>query len=320
LLIDSETNPLVFFGDNLNFNGDPLIFGSNEGYAIFIDLRIIVEPIYPTPDLGGPMYNKWKPEVPEYRVITNTNEGGCDETYLRNRVATYKWTVEYTGLTYEEPCAPQLCCDQDIGFVGGFSPDFQTAKVLDNFWNFVYGTYGHFTLIEPRTRKKWLNVRFETNMTRDHDRWKNEQQRTVTLMWTPCCDTDPLGGVCPHSTTVKDVIPPTVPQNFISFESENSVQLRWDASQDNVGVKGYEIWVNGDIIDIGHVLVFNHNNLPEGSTHTYKVRAYDFSGNKSAWTAHLIVTTNDGITPEFGDDVLEAGEFVVENGESVIEI
>lgn len=313
----SDPNELEFMGDTLVFGGDTLIFGFSTdatvtGDGAYIDLRIIVDPVYPTPEFGGPQFLKWKPEVPEYRVITNTNEGGCDETYLKNRVAVYKWTVSYDGLSYEEPCPTEPCCDETEGFVGGLSTNLQTAKVLDDFWNFMYGTYGHFTLIEPRTGKKWRNVRFETTMQRDHINWFRTQSRTITLVWVPCCDTDPMGGVCQHSTTVKDIMPPGPPQNLqTTAKSANWIQVTWQKAIDNVGIKGYEIWVNGGIIDIKHHFVYNHTGLESPSAHIYKVRAYDFQGNRSQWTEEVIGTTSDTIF-EGIDQVFEGGDEVLE--------
>ena len=53
--------------------------------------------------------------------------------------------------------------------------------------------------------------------------------------------------------------------------------------------QGYEIWVDGQVYDVGNKLVYSHL-VAQESTHTYKVRAYDFSGNKSGWSTEVDVT------------------------------
>lgn len=256
--------------------------------SIYIDIRIVVDPVYPTPEFGGPPYIKWKPETPDYRVIVNEFEGGCAETYIRNKVPKQKWMVRYSGLAYDDPCLPEPCCGEEQ-VVNGYDSTFKSATRLDEFWNLVMGQYGYFTLVEPRTNRVWRRVRFDAVMGRDHINWKHIQDRDLVLVWNPCCDGIP-GGTCRHNTV--DNVFPTPPQNLsVSTVSNTQILVTWQRAKDNVGIKGYEIEINGVIYDLGHTFLYNHRNLTPNSTYTYRVRAYDFAGNKSDWTAPSIGTT-----------------------------
>lgn len=265
-----------------------------------IRLRIIVDPVFPTPDLGGPVPAKWKPETPEYKVVVNNFEGGCDETYLKNRVAIRRWSVDYRNLMldYDNPCDPTPCCNPEEQYVNGMGPQFHHARILDDFWNMVAGTSGYFTLIEYRTGKVWRHVRFEGTMERDHINWRRTQSRTFTLVWSPCCASEPKGGVCPHHT-IKDVIAPTTPDNLTAVAaSPYNIEVMWDAATDNIGVQGYQLMIDGVVVDLSNRLYYNHR-VEMGSTHTYRVRSYDFDGNFSQWSDPVSETTPiiDNIPP-----------------------
>lgn len=269
---------------------------TNGDAQLIINLRVIVDPVYPTPEFGGPKPLKWKPETPDYRVKVNEFEGGCDETYLRNRVPIRRWTIRYDGLplTVDNPCDPQPCCDEEIGFVDGFDNQYNVAQRLDAFWDIVAGNAGYFTLKDYRDNTIWRRVRFEGTMERDHINWRTTQSRNFTLVWHPCCATEPQGGVCRHNTVFDDNYAPTIPDNVTAISiSSRKIMVSWDRSTDGVGVKGYHLWVDGDIIDVGNVAVYYHTGLLPTTFHEYKVRAYDFSGNFSAWSGIASTYTSD---------------------------
>lgn len=285
----------------------------------FIDIRIIVDPIYPTPDFGGPSPLKWRIETPDFRVISHQFEGGCSETYIRNRVPIYKWTISYDGLYLEDPsqCPPTPCCDEPLGFENGINPNNQNAAILDNFWNYVYGTYGYFTLIDIKTGQRWKHVRFENDMTRDHINWRKVQSRTVSMIWNPCCEVAPAGGTCPHVTTIKDIANPTVPDTFLATGFSNTeIHLAWKPSYDDIGIKGYELEVTVGLttttIILPNILAYYHKKLTPNEVYIYRLRAFDFAGHYSDWTAPQVAATVTAVV-ESGDPVTESGDSVIEN-------
>ena len=77
------------------------------------------------------------------------------------------------------------------------------------------------------------------------------------------------------------------------------MKIEWKASKDNVGVTGYEIFVNGKSIGTvkDDVLTAEIAKLTPKTEYTIEVVAYDAAGNKSA-AASVKATTKEGKTPE----------------------
>lgn len=99
-----------------------------------------------------------------------------------------------------------------------------------------------------------------------------------------------------NATTTGDLEAPSVPGGltFISKTYAN-VAFRWTASTDNVGVVGYEILVNGSVVDTTNVASHMVTGLEPGTLYNFTVKAFDASGNRSAASSALAVTTNTGV-------------------------
>lgn len=296
--------------------------GGNQEY--YKDFRILIDPIYPTPQFGGPHWLTWTPDVPEFKVVTKTMEGGCSETHLKNRVPSQKWIVKYDGLKQDNinNCSPAPCCDDPVGYVNGINPDNRTAQILDDFWMLNGGEYGFFTLVEPRTGTTWRKVRFDAKMTRTHGaRYKTLQSRDVTLVWNPCCANAPLGGVCQHNTLITDIIPPTIPENVNAVAlSYSTIRVNWEKSLDNIGIQRYELWADGFVLRANSANLYYHRGLDPETEHQYKVRSVDWAGNFSAWSDLASATTlpHDVTPPAIPDNFryssLEEAEFLNSEG------
>ena len=161
------------------------------GAGSTVTIPIKVNPVFPSRSVCGPPHIKWLRQTAEFKVIKTEFEGGCDEKHIRNRVPTYKWTINYRGLPYSlgEECntvVTPLGCDASTG----------TAKKLDDFYFGVAGEYGYFTLIDEETGETWQNVSFERPLDKDHVNRYTNQSRTAYLVWKPCCNLSPLGGAC----------------------------------------------------------------------------------------------------------------------------
>src|SRR6266513_3860163 len=89
-----------------------------------------------------------------------------------------------------------------------------------------------------------------------------------------------------------DTIPPTVPSGVVGTAvSANQIGLSWNPSTDNVGVTGYLVYDadTGSIIATTTTTSFTHSGLVPGSlvlgtTHNYRVSAFDAVPNHSPWT------------------------------------
>ncbi|WP_158600201.1 glycoside hydrolase family 9 protein [Fibrisoma montanum] len=120
---------------------------------------------------------------------------------------------------------------------------------------------------------------------------------------------DAAGNVSPNSSTIyvmsatcTDTQAPTVPTNLAgSNVSATGMTLTWTAATDDQGVSGYEVYQNGTLLT-GTVAgtSLNVTDLTCNTAYTFTVLAKDGSGNKSAQSSPLSVTTSacaDGEAP-----------------------
>ena len=109
---------------------------------------------------------------------------------------------------------------------------------------------------------------------------------------------DASGNVSNASNTVvvatpdPDTAPPSVPTSLqASGVTGQSATITWAASTDNLGVAGYRVFRNGVQVADTAGLSYSDNGLAPSTTYQYTVAAYDFSGNVSAQSDALPVTT-----------------------------
>lgn len=89
-------------------------------------------------------------------------------------------------------------------------------------------------------------------------------------------------------TTFSDNVPPSIPDNLIvTGISRHSVSLSWDPSTDNVGVKNYEVYVNGAKAFVTPETEFTVNGLDSFVNVSFYVKAVDLSGNLSPASAQV---------------------------------
>ena len=104
-------------------------------------------------------------------------------------------------------------------------------------------------------------------------------------------------------TTAKDATAPTVPTTLTATSvTATSFTLGWKASTDNVGVSGYNIFLNGLQTNaaLNTTTSFNVTGLAANTTYAATVTAVDAAGNQSAASTPLNVTTlqaKDSIAP-----------------------
>ena len=79
-----------------------------------------------------------------------------------------------------------------------------------------------------------------------------------------------------------DTQAPTAPGNLTYTEpASGQIRLAWNASTDNVGVTGYDIYLNGSLLTTVTGVLTYTDNQPASATVTYFVRAHDAAGNQS---------------------------------------
>jgi len=116
--------------------------------------------------------------------------------------------------------------------------------------------------------------------------------------------TDAAGNLSSASNTVTfttlpnsgpDVEAPTAPSvlHVMGTVTHNSVPLMWNASTDNVGVTGYQIFRDGTLFATvsGTTLQYTASALNPSTSYVFTVKAIDAAGNVSAASNSLSVTT-----------------------------
>ena len=108
---------------------------------------------------------------------------------------------------------------------------------------------------------------------------------------------DVWGGSAPSTDTQA----PTIPTNLtVSNTTSSSVSLSWTASTDNVGVSGYEIYVNGNYTTTATSTTTVVNGLTSSTTYSFYIIAKDAAGNLSTQSNSVNGTTtasSGGETP-----------------------
>lgn len=116
---------------------------------------------------------------------------------------------------------------------------------------------------------------------------------------------------------IVDNEPPTVPANLSSpGKTKTSVTLSWDASTDNDELAGYDIYQDGVKVKSTANTTETVTGLQPGTTYSFTVKAKDVSGNESAASASLSVTTK--AEPNFpawqSGKAYVVGDYVTYNG------
>lgn len=103
----------------------------------------------------------------------------------------------------------------------------------------------------------------------------------------------------------EDTVPPTVPSGLSAGAPPGGpVDLGWTAATDDVGVTGYGIYRNGDLLTTtsGTATTYTDTGVLAGQTYTYAVDAVDAAANRSAQSATASVT----VPPAAGGIALRA--------------
>jgi YD repeat-containing protein len=95
-----------------------------------------------------------------------------------------------------------------------------------------------------------------------------------------------------------DVSAPSVPTGVSAAGASGSqINVSWSASTDNVGVAGYRLYRNGVHIASPTTAAYTDAGLPQATSYSYTVAAFDAAGNTSGQSAASVGTTLDVSAP-----------------------
>ncbi|MFS1511409.1 glycosyl hydrolase [Chengkuizengella sp. SCS-71B] len=108
-----------------------------------------------------------------------------------------------------------------------------------------------------------------------------------------------------------DTTPPSQPTNVIvTTTTSSSISLSWNASTDNVGVTGYDVYRDGSLVGTSVTTSYTDNGLTANTTYSYTVIAKDGAGNSSTASSAVQGTTdqsNDQTPPSQPGNVVVTG-------------
>lgn len=110
----------------------------------------------------------------------------------------------------------------------------------------------------------------------------------VTTIWTA-------------TSTAPDTEAPSTPLNVaVSNIAGTTATVSWTASTDNIGVTGYNIYINGVLAANSGINSVNLGGLSQQTTYTVTIEAVDGKGNKSQLSAPVNFTTTNEPPTEVG--------------------
>ncbi len=93
-----------------------------------------------------------------------------------------------------------------------------------------------------------------------------------------------------------DTEPPTIPSGLASpSQTANSISLTWNASSDNVGVTGYDVYRDGALAGSSTSTSYTDSGLSASTTYQYQVRAKDAAGNASELSSAISAATQEEV-------------------------
>jgi hypothetical protein len=97
-----------------------------------------------------------------------------------------------------------------------------------------------------------------------------------------------------YGPSTGDVTPPSAPTNLAYTQPGNGqIALAWNASTDNVGVTGYDLYAN-NVLRTSVTATSYTDTQPDTATVTYYVRAHDAAGNQSGNSNSVTRNGNGG--------------------------
>jgi chitodextrinase len=99
-------------------------------------------------------------------------------------------------------------------------------------------------------------------------------------------------GAIPCNGAPADVTSPSAPASLTaSVYSATQADLAWPNASDNVGVAGYDVYRDGQLVaSLGMLNSFRDGGLAMGATYSYQVKARDGAGNTSVFSPTATVT------------------------------
>ncbi|WP_168119583.1 fibronectin type III domain-containing protein [Paenibacillus sp. HB172176] len=224
---------------------------------------------------AGPSIDQYPTSAGDLEWSNNTVSGNGYDTQLTSRgFSDPKPVANFTA-----PLTVQL--GQSVTFT---NTSTDNGTIVENLWDLGEGLpvtteSPTYTYQNPGTYQVILGVW-------DNGGRASVKEQTITVVAGP-----------------PDTTAPSAPTNLASPAKTNtSITLTWSPSTDNVGVAGYDVYMNGFVVGstVGaSTTSYSAAGLSPNTAYSFYVKAKDTTGNASAASSTLNVTTNSTPVPQW---------------------
>ncbi|CAM1345469.1 fibronectin type III domain-containing protein [Tenacibaculum amylolyticum] len=207
----------------------------------------------------------------------------CETSFEYGEVEDYTVVITPDTTDYEAPSVPGNLTATDISFT---SASLTWDPSTDNVGVVGYDIYKGNSLVQSTTNTSFNLTGLAINTSHTYSvKAKDEQGNT----------SDPATVTF---RTLKDNEAPSTPLNLaISNLTCTSAKLSWGSCNDNVGVAGYDVYLNGTLVGTTSNTSFNFTGLSVNASYTCAVRCKDSSGNTSTSASTSFKTPKDVDAP-----------------------
>ncbi|WP_415839979.1 S-layer homology domain-containing protein [Paenibacillus endophyticus] len=262
-------------GNSRNITFDSNVIRDNGGKAIDITGAAGVDRISFINNTitgnAGPTIETYPEAAVDLEWSGNTVSGNGTDTQLESRgFADPKPTADF-----EAPFTAET--GELVSFTNESMPNGGT--IVENLWDFGDGL--------PTT---------DINPT--HTYYEPGTYRVTLVVWSDLGRASLKEQVITISAPLDKEAPSAPTGLSVSSKSDTSISIAWTASTDNVGVTGYDILADGQLVgSTADAVAFTASGLSANTAYSFTVIAKDAAGNRSAPSAPLSVTTNGSSSP-----------------------
>ncbi|WP_455718647.1 cellulase family glycosylhydrolase [Anaerosporobacter sp.] len=214
-----------------------------------------------------------------------TNDGANVQQWTDNGNKQQQWKVVSVGDGYYKLIAAHSGKALDVA-AWGTNDGTNVQQWTDNSqanqqWKIVSTGDGYYKLISRHSGKALDVAGGYTNDGANVQIWTdngNDQQKWKFTKVTSSADTEA----------------PSTPAGLsVSSTTKNTVTITWNASTDNVGVAGYDIYVGDSVVGTATSTSYTVTGLSAGTTYSLYVQAKDAAGNKSEKKGITVKTSDE---------------------------
>lgn len=188
---------------------------------------------------------------------------------------------EYGYVTSADTTAPSKPTGLTGAIITGYGVDLRWTASTDNRKVLGYDVFRNGVMV-GRTRAGTNYLDINTNTTASYTVQAFDHADNKSVM------SDPISGTPPDPDTQA----PTTPSNVVATVlSSRSIQVTWQASLDNWGVAGYQVFRDGALVTTVTTTNYVDTGLAVSTLYSYAIVAYDAAANASGTSTPVSATT-----------------------------